>query len=606
MKLLGYPPFVLKPDWDGATDPFSGERWPDRHGRLIDFRHGTPGDPRVTWELHRLQGIPLLVLAAHLEGDERFAREALQQMLTWLERHPPGRGIAWANTFEPGLRALSLAVAFDGIRSLPGLDDRSRYTLLRGLWQHARWIEGGLSRFSSANNHLVGELLGLLAVGLLAPELSDSGRWADFATAELAEQAELQILADGVGAEQAFGYSVFVADLLLVAAALLRARGLDVPPAIGGALDRYGDGLAILIDGDEPDPTFGDGDQSRALVLDGADIRSGREVAAAIAACRGHRGARRVAGGDRRDAPCCSTGRRAFASSRRHRPPDRAGSCVLNEAGIVVLRFGGLRVLFDAGPLGYLSIAAHGHADALSIALCHGPDELVVDPGTGSYGDAAYRRWFRGTTAHATVTVDDRDQSQEGGAFSWLRHGDARLLEWDAESLVAIGEHDGYLRLPDPVTHRRAVVRVGEQALLVVDRLEGREAHSAAQNWPLHPSCTVHERSPGLFDASFGGAMHLLLAFDATRAATVTHDRAGFWSRRLGVWEPAPRCRQVVSWTGVVYLAALIVVGHADEVPPVVRLEESGGRLVAHTSVDGYERALALRLTGAPAVDLVG
>jgi hypothetical protein len=204
------------------------------------------------------------------------------------------------------------------------------------------------------------------------------------------------------------------------------------------------------------------------------------------------------------------------------------------------------------------------------------------------------------------VIVDDRDQSQEGGAFSWLRHGNARLLEWDAESLVAIGEHDGYLRLPDPVTHRRAVVRVGEQALLVVDRLEGREAHSAAQNWPLHPSGTVREHSPGRFDASFGGATRFLLALDATRSANVTHDRAGFWSRRLGVWEQAPRCRQVVSWTGVVYLAAVIAIGHADEVPPAVQLEETGGRLVAHTSVGGYERASTLRLAGAPAVDLAG
>ncbi len=604
-ELLGHPPFVLQPDWDGATDPLSGERWPDRHGRLIDFRHGAPGDPKLTWELHRLQGIPLLVLASHLEGDERFAREALRQMLVWLDRHPPGRGIAWANTFEPGLRALSLAVGFDGIRSLTGLDDRTKQELLRGLWQHARWIEAGLSRYSSANNHLIGELLGLLAVGLLAPELADSGRWASRAAAELAEQADLQVLGDGAGAEQAFGYSLFVADLLLVAAALFRARGLDVPTAVGRALDRVGDGLAMLIDGDEPEPAFGDGDQSRALIVDGTDIRTGRQIAAAVAACRGHRGARRVA---LRPDPTAlllfgEDGARVFAETR---PADRAGSCVLSEAGIVVLRFAGLRVLFDAGPLGYLSIAAHGHADALSVALSYGSDDLVIDPGTGSYGDVSLREWFRGTRAHATVTVDDRDQSQQGGAFIWLQQGNARLLEWDAGRLVAIAELDGYLRLPDPVTHRRAVARIGERALLVVDRLEGRETHSATQTWPLHPRCTVSERSAGLLDASFGGDRHLLLGFAATRESTVTHDRAGFWSRRLGQWEPAPRCTQVVTWDGVVHLAALIVVGDSEEVPPVVQLEESGGQVVAHTAVDGYERALALTLTGSPSVDPVG
>ena len=600
VELLGHPPFVLAADWDGVTDPLSGERWPDRHGRLIDFRHGVPGDPKLSWELHRLQGIPLLVLASHLEGDDRLAREALRQMLAWLGRHPPGRGIAWANTFEPGLRALSLAVAFDGIRSLSGLDDRTKEDLLRGLWQHGSWIEAGLSRYSSANNHLVGELLGLLAVGLLAPELADSGRWAARAAAELSEQAGLQVLGDGAGAEQAFGYSMFVADLLLVAAALFHARGLDLPVALARALDRIGDGLALLLDGDEPEPTFGDGDQSRALVLDGADIRTGREIAAALAACRGHRGARRVAHGA--DATAIqlfgAAGARTFAETP---PAAEAGSGVLDEAGIVVLRFAGLRILFDAGPLGYLSIAAHGHADALSIALSAGSDDLVVDPGTGSYLDTSVREWFRGTGAHATVTVDDRDQSQQGGAFIWLRQGNARLLEWDAERLVAIAEHDGYLRLADPVTHRRAVARIGERALLVVDRLEGRDVHTAAQNWPLHPNATVAERSPGLLEASFGGDRHLLLGFAATREATVIHDRDGLWSGRLGQWEPAPRCRQLVSWEGVVHLAALIVVSGFEETPPAVRLEESGRRVVAYTTVDGYERALALTLTGAGA-----
>ena len=261
---------------------------------------------------------------------------------------------------------------------------------------------------------------------------------------------------------------------MLVAAALLGARGLEVPDPILQALDRAGDGLAMLLDGDEPDPAFGDADDGRAIVLDAADSRDGRGVAAGIAACCGHRGARRRRARPTTRAPCVLFGEEGVRRFAATPPAGPAASGVLEEAGIVVLRFGGLRVLFDVGPLGYLSIAAHGHADALSIALCEGHEEVVVDPGTGSYLDPVRRRWFRGTAAHATVTVDDRDQSQQGGAFLWLRHGNARLLEWDAANLVAIGEHDGYLRLPDPVTHRRAVARIGERALLVVDRLEGR------------------------------------------------------------------------------------------------------------------------------------
>ena len=39
----------------------------------------------------------------------------------------------------------------------------------------------------------------------------------------------------------------------------------------------------------------------------------------------------------------------------------------------------------DAGPLGYQTIAAHGHADALSFTLSVGGMEFLVDPGTYAY-----------------------------------------------------------------------------------------------------------------------------------------------------------------------------------------------------------------------------
>ena len=42
---------------------------------------------------------------------------------------------------------------------------------------------------------------------------------------------------------------------------------------------------------------------------------------------------------------------------------------------------GEIRVVADAGPLGYRSIAAHGHADALSFSLSAGGLEFLIDPG---------------------------------------------------------------------------------------------------------------------------------------------------------------------------------------------------------------------------------
>src|SRR5262245_28223477 len=107
VRLLGYPEVTVPLDGDPWRDPFTARSWPDRHGRLLDYRHDAPGDPKWIWELHRRQEVPLLALAWLVSGEERYADGARTRLLGAVSA--PGRGIAWANAFEPGVRGLSLA-----------------------------------------------------------------------------------------------------------------------------------------------------------------------------------------------------------------------------------------------------------------------------------------------------------------------------------------------------------------------------------------------------------------------------------------------------------------------------------------------------------------
>ncbi len=90
-----------------------------------------------------------------------------------------------------------------------------------------------------------------------------------------------------------------------------------------------------------------------------------------------------------------------------------------------------IRVVADAGPLGYRSIAAHGHADALSFTLSAGGREFLIDPGTYAYHtQERWRQYFRGTAAHNTLRIDGLDQSVSGGNFMWLRKARAGCSLW--------------------------------------------------------------------------------------------------------------------------------------------------------------------------------
>jgi hypothetical protein len=150
---------------------------------------------------------------------------------------------------------------------------------------------------------------------------------------------------------------------------------------------------------------------------------------------------------------------------------------------------GEVRAVVDAGPLGYLSIAAHGHADALSVALSIDGEEVLIDPGTFAYHtQPAWRNYFRGTSAHNTVRIDGQDQSVIGGNFMWLDKARARCVEHhsDAAGERWVGEHDGYARLADPVVHRRTVEldkRAG--CITITDVLTCKGRHGVELHWHL-------------------------------------------------------------------------------------------------------------------------
>lgn len=161
----------------------------------------------------------------------------------------------------------------------------------------------------------------------------------------------------------------------------------------------------------------------------------------------------------------------------RGRPPQRPSH--FPDAGLTILRTdrGASPEIWcrcDGGPHGFLSIAAHAHADALSVEVRYDGVEILADPGTYCYhGEPAWRSYFRSTIAHNTAEIAGRSQSLEGGPFMWLRHARTRAtgspsdLNWAAE-------HDGYSSLRPQARHRRSVrLDPAARAIEITDTVDG-------------------------------------------------------------------------------------------------------------------------------------
>ena len=133
------------------------------------------------------------------------------------------------------------------------------------------------------------------------------------------------------------------------------------------------------------------------------------------------------------------------------------------DAGIAILRTDAadspeIWCRCDGGPHGFLGIAAHAHADALSVEVRYGGVDILADPGTYCYhGEPEWRSYFRSTIAHNTAEIAGRSQSVDGGAFMWLRQASTREIPVPEPGLHWTAEHDGYTVLTPAVRHRRSV-----------------------------------------------------------------------------------------------------------------------------------------------------
>jgi heparinase II/III-like protein len=542
-RFFGYPEAVVGSRVDWHYDPLNDVRWPQVASNRIDHRN-FPGDAKWIWELNRLQHLPWLAEAWLFTGEERFAALALDHLDSWMEQNPVGCGVAWRGGFETAIRSLSVVTVLEGLRNSAALTHVRFERIVRMLAASADRAWRERSRFSSANNHLVAELAGAAVVAMAFPELRRSPKWKQDALDNLATVASRQILPDGAGAEQASAYQLFTIELLMLVAARQRARGEEPPDAIGDAINRSSRFLVALVGDGEPEPRFGDDDGGFALRLGPEPVRTIRDHLGIVGAFTGNPEIR-AAGNLNLTAAWLA--KADLSDSLRSPAPGSYGSFFAPHGGTVVLRSAARRLVMDVGPLGYLSIAAHGHADALSVTLSVDGRELVGDPGTASYyGHPDWRAAHRSTRMHATATVDDVDQSEVGGPFLWRRHAHVRVHHVDLQRGVVDADHDGYERLPEPVTHRRWLVAPPERTeILVVDLLEGKGEHHLRTSWPLPPDLEASPSAHGqVIDEQGRTVLHILYAASAggVELDQVKGDltsNLGWWSDRLESREPS-------------------------------------------------------------------
>lgn len=466
------------------------------------------GDIKYLWEINRHLIILPIAQAYYFSNENKYLDVIRTAISTWIYQCPYLKGPNWTSSLELAIRLINWCLVWkliDGSKSpiFQGEEGKQLLKLwLITIYRHCHFIKNNLSRYSSANNHLIGELAGLFISSNIWPYWDDSEKWKKLSYRLLLQEIEKQNTSDGVNKEQAIAYQQFVLDFLIISGMVGHSYKIKFPDNYWKIIESMIAFIGSMIDNSNNIPMIGDADDGFVFHLS-SDVEIDNYVS------------------------LLSTGamlfnRREFI--RNKSKTDQKTQWLIGLFGVPDIGYRGgqetlewpkqsysqggyyitgkdfftpkeIKCIIDCGPLGYLSIAAHGHADALSMYLSVGGREILIDPGTYAYHrNKRWRNYFRGTAAHNTIRVDGFDQSRISGNFMWSHKANATCNEFRIEESkdTFIGYHDGYSQLKDPVIHERKVeFNKNDSILRVSDAILCKSDHSIERFFHFSEQCDV-------------------------------------------------------------------------------------------------------------------
>ena len=137
-------------------------------------------------------------------------------------------------------------------------------------------------------------------------------------------------------------------------------------------------------------------------------------------------------------------------------------SKAFHNGGFYIMRHSDLYMIIDCVPADPKAPFGHKHNSRLSFELFANDKSFIIDSGAYIYtADKEMRNLFRSTRYHNTVMVNGEEQNRfdEDELFSMELDAAVKVNRWlvtdNYDFLDA--EHNGYVRLKNPVVHRRQI-----------------------------------------------------------------------------------------------------------------------------------------------------
>lgn len=430
------------------------------------------GDIRCSWEINRMQFMPYLALIYKKTNDKKYLDLIKKHFNDWNDKNYFLKGINWVSPMEIAIRSYQWLVTYYLID-----DDDLRKDMLIAIINSMKYVSNNLSKFSSANNHLILEAFILSEIGYIIEDVYPQN-WCEIGYNILEKEMYLQNYDDGINKEHALHYQAFVTDAILQYNFFLRK--INKKPIAEEIVKKS---LSFMSDlnVDRLNFEFGDSDDAKILsfslknsnyyyyILQLGSIYYKTEFIAFEILLPEVKFISKV----------YERIKLEDYKSEKYKLYKDGGYCTVNSNNNTLL--------FDFAELGFGEIAAHGHADALSLIYYYKDEPIFIDAGTYIYNiEKEQRDYFRSTEAHNTLVYNDTNQSEIKGPFLWGKKAKPFLhsFEGNQEKVRVEASHDGY----NPLVHKRIVeYNFIDESLEIIDYFD----EVAKINFVLSPKSEI-------------------------------------------------------------------------------------------------------------------
>lgn len=461
--LGGYNYDISKKKWNAGFQ--TENEWPAQFSYALEYKQRDDiGDARTNWELNRHFQFALLAKDYAASGNKKYLDELKDLFEDWNEKNPFLWGISWTSVMEVAIRCSNWCYACCFLKKTDApMELMNRLQI--GILNMTDYIANHYSRYSSANNHLIVEAFAIGQTGILC----NYQPWIKLAVNILTRELPLQNYSDGVNKELSLHYQSFYMEAMGLMMRLLIKNNIEVPGEWIQMLNKMCVYVADCIGDYGEVVVFGDDDKGKILDLQGS-FNHYQYVLGMLSFMLEKQYE------NLKELECenlhwlFSEDDWSIAKKKQLYCPPL--SACYREGGNTILRSEDRKILIgiDHAALGFGSIAAHGHADALSFQMFVEGNPVFVDPGTYIYHcDLNSRNAFRKTENHNTVCIDGKDQSEMLGAFLWGRKAECELEEFSDEQEITIkAKHNGY----KPIVHMRTFEFDKKRKLIVKDEVQ--------------------------------------------------------------------------------------------------------------------------------------